>query len=117
MGKTGTSKKQKNFSIDDMPIVKVRAGVKISPWKPSVKMDDFEFVTKALLECVRDGDDEAFMEIFIGYIRARNRSKLAKEAGVGRQTIYDLISQDSDPRISTLFKLLKAGKAVRAEAR
>lgn len=79
------------------------------PFK-SPELKDPEVVTEALLECIRSGDVEAFREVLTAHLMTVNKVALAKKAGIGRRTLYDLIdvNKDFNPELSTVSALIKA---------
>ncbi len=79
------------------------------PYK-SDELKDSELVTEALLECIRTGDLESFREVLTAHIMTTNKVALAKKAGVGRRTLYDLIdpNKDFNPELSTVSAIIKA---------
>lgn len=106
MAKTKTSKKLKNLSAGDVPIVKLKPGVKTTTWHPSKEIADPTKVIKALFQSLVDGDTEAFKEILQAHLEARNISKLAKESGISRRTIYAALSKGGNPSLDTIAKLV-----------
>jgi probable addiction module antidote protein len=106
MAKTKTSKKLKNSSGDDFPLVKLKPGVKTTSWHPAKEMADPAKVIKALFDSLLDGDTEAFKEILQAHLEARNISKLAKESGISRRTIYAALSKGGNPSLDTIAKLV-----------
>jgi probable addiction module antidote protein len=63
----------------------------------------------AYLEAAFADGDPALITRAIGDIaRARGMTTVAKEAGVTRQALYRALSEDGDPRLSTLVGVLKA---------
>ena len=49
--------------------------------------------------------------------RARGMTSIAKEAGVTREALYRALSEDGDPKLTTLFGVLKAlGVKLKVEA-
>jgi DNA-binding phage protein len=54
-----------------------------------------------------ENDIETFRDVLIGHLRALSKTQLAKQTGLGRRTLYDLMDAEKfDPRISTLGALL-----------
>jgi probable addiction module antidote protein len=59
---------------------------------------------------------DAFASADVGYIshalgiiaRARGMTKIAKDAGLSREALYRALSEDGDPRLSTLLGVMKA---------
>jgi len=106
MAKVKTSKKQKNSSAGDFPIVNLKPGVKTTSWHSSKEMADPKKVIGALFQSLVDGDTEAFKEILQAHLEARNISKLAKESGISRRTIYAALSKEGNPSLDTIARLV-----------
>jgi probable addiction module antidote protein len=65
----------------------------------------------AYLEAVMEegGDDPAYIAHALGVIaRARNISKLARDAGLSREGLYKAISGTGNPSFATVLKIAKA---------
>ena len=69
-----------------------------------------EVVTEGLLECIKTGDLETFRELLAAHLMTVNKMALAKKAGLGRRTIYDLIDpkKEFNPELSTISALISA---------
>jgi probable addiction module antidote protein len=106
MGKIKTSKEPRNLSADEAPIVKLKPGIKTTTWHPSKEISDPDKVIKGLFQALVDGDTEAFKEILFAHIEARNITKLAKESGISRRTIYAALSKDGNPSLETIARLV-----------
>lgn len=106
MHRKKTSKKQKPLSFDDMPIAKLKPGIKTYRWNLAEEMSDPELTAKALFQCLIDGDPEAFKEIFSAHIEAKNVTQLAKKSKISRRTLYHALSKDGNPSLSTIAKLM-----------
>ena len=79
------------------------------PFK-SDTLKDSEVVTEVLLDCIRTGDLESFREVLAAHLTTVNKTDLARKAGIGRRTIYDIIdpSKNFNPELSTISALLLA---------
>ena len=63
----------------------------------------------AVEEYIEDGDTKHFLNVLKDIIKAQdNISKIALEAGVGRQNMYKILSGSQDPRMSTILKIIHA---------
>ena len=62
-------------------------------------------------------DDSAFIVRALGVIaRARGMSQLAKDTGIGRESLYKALSGDNNPSFGTILKVTRAlGLRLRAE--
>ncbi len=70
---------------------------------------DPKVIKEILIEALMEDDIETFKDVLIAHLRAQPKTKLASETQLGRQTLYDLISEDSEfnPTLSTLTSILK----------
>lgn len=63
----------------------------------------------AYLEAALEDGDPALVAAALGDIaRAKGMSGIAKETGLGRESLYKALSRDGNPEISTVLKVLKA---------
>lgn len=66
--------------------------------------DQVQFLADAMEE-----GDPAYIAHAIGIVaRARGMSKVAQDAGLSRESLYRALSQNGDPRLSTLIGVVKA---------
>lgn len=62
-----------------------------------------------LLEDALAEGDPAYLANVLGIIaRARGMTQVAKDAGVTREALYKALSPEGDPKMSTLFGVIKA---------
>ena len=55
------------------------------------------------------GDDAAFIAKALGTIaRAKGMTQLAKETGLGRESLYKALSGEGNPSFSTILKVVHA---------
>jgi probable addiction module antidote protein len=55
------------------------------------------------------GDDPAFIAKALGTVaRARGMSQLARETGIGRDTLYKALSGEVNPSLGTILKVMSA---------
>ena len=107
MGKTKTSKKQKNSSADSARVVTLKKGVATSAWHPTEELLDEKKLAQSLFQCLKDGDSEAFKEILFAHLDAKVKTKLAKEKGVSARTMYAALSESGNPSLNTIAKLVQ----------
>lgn len=63
-----------------------------------------EYLTAAL-----ETGDPAFIADAIGTVaRARGMAQIAKQAGVGRESLYKALSADGNPGFATVLKVIRA---------
>jgi DNA-binding phage protein len=86
---------------------KIEDFVGIRPHNPDKNLKDPKFVGAALLECLRDNDPEGVMEVLEVYLNTLNKSKLSREEGIHRQTLYSAFKR-RNPTVRTLAKIVHA---------
>jgi DNA-binding phage protein len=62
------------------------------------------------LICIKTGDIETFREVLTAHLMTVNKAGIAKKAGIGRRTLYDLIDpkKEFNPELSTISALINA---------
>ena len=82
------------------------------PYTPMLlsRLRDPDYAMNYLTEVLQHETQEAFLIALRHVIEAREESvaDLAEEIGVTRQGLYKMLSDDGNPRLSTLSQLLKA---------
>jgi DNA-binding phage protein len=73
-------------------------------------LKDPKVVREVLIDALMQNDLDTFQDVLIAHLRVTSKSRLAARSGLGRQTLYDLISPEREfnPTLSTLGALLKA---------
>lgn len=101
MAKTATSKKRKGSGKKYL-----REYVPFT----SPELRDPKIVSEALLECIKTGDLEAFRDVLASYLITANKMELAKKAGLGRRTLYDILDPKKkfNPELSTVSAVIRA---------
>jgi DNA-binding phage protein len=74
------------------------------------ELKDPKLVIEALLDCIRSGDIESFREVLVSHLMTANKMAIAKKAGIGRRTLYDLIDpkKEFNPELSTISAVIRA---------
>lgn len=82
------------------------------PYLPMLleRLKDPEFAVNYLTEVIQHENQEAFLIALRHVIEARqeNVTDLADEIGITRQGLYKTLSEEGNPRLSTLNQLLKS---------
>jgi probable addiction module antidote protein len=69
--------------------------------------EDMQLYLDACLE--EAGDDPAFIAKVLGDIaRAKGMTQLAKDTGLGRESLYKALSGQGNPSLGTILKVVKA---------
>ncbi len=101
MRKIVTSKKQKKLGTKSL-----RAHEPFT----SKELKDPSLVSETLLECIKTGDLDSFREVLVAHLMSVNKSEIAKAAGIGRRTLYDLMDSEKEfnPELSTVSAIIRA---------
>jgi len=59
-------------------------------------------------EALRDGDPKRIAQALGVIARARGMSQLARDTGLQREGLYKSLSEDGNPELATLLKIMKA---------
>lgn len=71
-------------------------------------LDGPETVSAYLDAALADGDPALFAAALGDIAKARGMSDIARKAGVTREALYKALREKGDPRMSTLFGVIKA---------
>lgn len=83
-------------------------GVKISTWDASEYLETEEDIAAYLNAALEDGDP-ALLQAALGDVaKARGMTAIAREAGVGRESLYKSLSENGNPSWQTVTKVLAA---------
>lgn len=76
----------------------------------SKELKDPGLVAETLLECIKTGDLDSFRDVLIAHLMTVNKVAIAKKAGIGRRTLYDLIDpkKEFNPELSTVSAVIRA---------
>lgn len=78
------------------------------PWDPAEHLESEEDIA-AYLEAALEEGDAALIAAAIGDIaRAKGMTQIAREAGLGRESLYKALSPGGNPEFSTILKVLAA---------
>lgn len=79
---------------------------------------DDESVAEYLSAALGDPDPEMFLVAIRTVARARGMAQLAKDAGLGRESLYKALAPGAKPRYDTILKLTRAlGVRLHAQSR
>ncbi len=82
--------------------------VKTQPFDAADYLNSEEDVT-AYLEAALEADDPAVVAAALGDIaRAKGMTQVAREAGLGRESLYKALSADGNPELATVMKVVRA---------
>ncbi len=82
----------------------------LKPWDSAEHLRSDEDIALYLEACFEEaGDDAAFIAKALGNVaRAKGMSRLARDTGLGRESLYKALSGDGNPSFATVLKVLHA---------
>ncbi len=80
-------------------------------------LDDEETIAAYLSEALEDSDPDTFLMAVRTVARARGMAQLAKDSGLGRESLYKALTPGAKPRYDTMMKVIRAlGVKLHAQA-
>jgi probable addiction module antidote protein len=91
--------------------------IKTSAWDVAEHLETEEDMAAYLDAALEDGDPVVIIAALGDIARARGMSQIAREAGVGRESLYKALSTNGNPEFATILKVVRAlGLQLRVEA-
>lgn len=86
------------------------ARTKLKKWDSAAHLKTEEDMALYLEACLEEaGDDAAFVAKALGNIaRAKGMSQLARDTGLGRESLYKALSGEGNPSFATILKVAHA---------
>lgn len=82
--------------------------LKVFPFDPAKHLETEEDILY-YLEAAMEGNDPRHIASALGDVaRSKGMSEVAKKAGVGRQALYNALSENGNPTLETLLAVLGA---------
>ena len=81
---------------------------KLLPFDMVALLDSDEAISEYLSQVLEDGDNDELLRA-LGYIaKAKGMAMVAKESGLGRESLYKALAPGSQPRFDTILREIKA---------
>lgn len=78
------------------------------PWDPAEHLETEEDMA-AYLEAALEEGDPALVAAALGDIaRAKGMTQIARDTGLGRESLYKALSAEGNPEFATVLKVLRA---------
>lgn len=82
--------------------------IKISKFDVTEHLDSEEVIAEYLAAALEDPNPDVFIAALADVAKARGITQLAKDTGLGRESLYKTLSPGSKPRFETIVKISKA---------
>lgn len=83
-------------------------GEKYVEFDPSMFLDTEEGIHEYLVDAIESGDARVISGALGDVARAKGMSQLARETGLSRESLYRALSDDGNPQLATVLKVLDA---------
>lgn len=79
-----------------------------APFDPANYLDNDEVIAEYLSAAIEDPDPNVFLAALGDAAKARGMVQIAKDAGLGRESLYKALSTGAHPRYETVNAVLRA---------
>jgi probable addiction module antidote protein len=87
---------------------KKNAKLKTIPWDAAQYLKTDEDIAEYLDAVFEDGDPELIRHALGDIARAKGMTRIAKAAGLGRESLYKALSAQGNPEFATVLKVIRA---------
>ena len=84
------------------------AKTKTLPWDAAEYLNSDEEMAAYLEAALEEGEPSLVAAALGDIARARGMTQLARETGLGRESLYKALSQSGNPEFSTILKVIEA---------
>lgn len=81
---------------------------KTVPFDAADYLDDEETIAEYLTAALEDPNPDLFLTAVKDVARARGMAQLAKDTGLGRESLYKALAPGAKPRYDTVLKIVRA---------
>ena len=78
------------------------------PWDVAEHLETEEDMVAYLEAALEDGDPALVTAALGDIARAKGMTQIARETGLGRESLYKALSPDGNPEFATVLKVIKA---------
>ena len=71
-------------------------------------LDSKEMIAEYLSQVLADGDTNELLVAMSNIAKAKGMSQIAKDTGLGRESLYKTFSPNAKPRFETIMKVLNS---------
>ncbi|NLF07368.1 MAG: putative addiction module antidote protein [Pirellulaceae bacterium] len=81
---------------------------KTKPYDAAEYLESEEDAAEYLQAAFEDGDPAVVVHALGNIARARGMSQIARDTGLGRESLYKALSPEGNPEFATVFKVVQA---------
>jgi probable addiction module antidote protein len=82
--------------------------LKTTVWDPAEHLESEEDIAAYLEAAFEEGDPSLIAAALGDIARAKGMAQVARDAGLGRESLYKALSPDGNPEFATIMKVVNA---------
>jgi probable addiction module antidote protein len=82
--------------------------LKTHRWDTSEYLETPEKMAAYLEAALEDGDSQLIAAVLGDIAKVKGMTQVAKDSGLGRESLYKALSPDGNPELATVLKVVKA---------
>ncbi|MDR0458636.1 MAG: putative addiction module antidote protein [Burkholderiaceae bacterium] len=82
--------------------------IKTVPFDIVAELDSEQAINEYFRQVMQDGDSAEIIDALGVIARARGMTQLAKDCGLGRESLYKALSPGAQPRFDTILKVTRS---------
>lgn len=87
---------------------KTKRKIKLVPFDAAEYLTDDETIAEYINAILEEDDTDLLLMALSDVARARGMAKVAKETGLGRESLYKALAPGAKPRFDTIIKVARA---------
>ena len=89
-------------------MTRAKTKVTYAPMDIADHLDSEEVIAEYLSEAFKDGNTAVILKALSDVAKARGMSNLAKDSGLGRESLYKALAPGAKPRFETIAAVMRA---------
>ncbi len=81
---------------------------KITDFDPAAYLDSEETIAEYLTAILEENNPDLLLSALSDVARARGMAQIAKDSGLGRESLYKALAPGAKPRFETIMKVIQA---------
>lgn len=88
----------------------MKTKVRITDFDPATYLDNDEVIAEYLTAVLEEDDPDLLLTALANVAKARGMTQIAKDTGLGRESLYKALAPGAKPRFDTILKILRSLK-------
>lgn len=81
---------------------------KTTPFDIAEYLDSNELIAEYLTQVLEEGDNDEFLRAIGNIAKAKGMAQIAKDTGLGRESLYKAFREGAKPKFDTVIKVLNS---------